>query len=240
MTTIVGVDDIQFWTDDEIVDADDIEGMKQADAVSVTFRRQKNRDNGGVVTQHRTDEQGDDEMCPVRASCHQDTKLRIGHDSRDDTRMYQRSGVGGWLWAKGNLVEGGTEAITGRRDRSRGKETWFPSRPHRDALDTSGRRDGNVPSRCAVRDNSTHRQVEEQDIHEVPAHTSDSVDTRSNDEDDECRLLLHGDDVGQLGRKPQRDTTPKMAETRSTRAIAHKQTRNAKDQIPRPLSYHTR
>ena len=67
MTTMVGVDDIQFWADDEIVDANDIEGMKQADAVSVTFRRQKNRENGGVVTQHRTDEPGDDEMCPVRA-----------------------------------------------------------------------------------------------------------------------------------------------------------------------------
>ena len=67
MTTIVGVDDIQFWADNEIVDANDIEGMKQADAVSVTFRRQKNRENGGVVTQHRTDEPGDDEMCPVRA-----------------------------------------------------------------------------------------------------------------------------------------------------------------------------
>jgi hypothetical protein len=67
MTTIVGVDDIRFWADDEIVDADDIEGMKRADAVSVTFRRQKNRDNGVVVTQHRTDETGDAEMCPVRA-----------------------------------------------------------------------------------------------------------------------------------------------------------------------------
>jgi hypothetical protein len=67
MTTIVGVDDIRFWADDEIVDADDIGGMKRADAVSVTFRRQKNRDNGAVVTQHRTDETGDAEMCPVRA-----------------------------------------------------------------------------------------------------------------------------------------------------------------------------
>jgi hypothetical protein len=63
MTTIVGVDDKRFWADDEIVDADDIEGMKRADAVSVTFRRQKNR----VVTQHRTDETGDAEMCPVGA-----------------------------------------------------------------------------------------------------------------------------------------------------------------------------
>jgi hypothetical protein len=49
------------------IDANDIEGMKQADAVSVTFRRQKNRDNGGVVTQHRTDEPGDNEMCSARA-----------------------------------------------------------------------------------------------------------------------------------------------------------------------------
>ena len=67
MTTIVGVDDIRFWADDEIVDADDPERMRRADAVSVTFRRHKNRDNGVVVTQHRTDETGREDMCPVRA-----------------------------------------------------------------------------------------------------------------------------------------------------------------------------
>ena len=33
----------------------------------MTFRRQKKRDNGVVVTQHRTDKTGDAEMCPVRA-----------------------------------------------------------------------------------------------------------------------------------------------------------------------------
>ena len=67
MTTIVGVDDIRFSEDDEIVDAADSERMRRTDAVSVTFRRQKNRDNGVVVTQHRMDETGDAEMCPVRA-----------------------------------------------------------------------------------------------------------------------------------------------------------------------------
>jgi hypothetical protein len=67
MTTIVGVDDIQFWADNEIVDAVDSERMRRADAVSVTFRRQKNRDNGVGVTQHRTDKTGDAEMCPGRA-----------------------------------------------------------------------------------------------------------------------------------------------------------------------------
>ncbi len=67
MTTIVGVDDIQFWEDDEIVDAADSERLRRADAVSETFRRQKNRDNGVVVTQHRTNRTGDAEMCPVRA-----------------------------------------------------------------------------------------------------------------------------------------------------------------------------
>ncbi len=66
MTTIVGVDDIRFWANDEIVDVDDSEGMRWADAVSVTSRRQKNRDNGVVVTQHRTDKTRDAEMCPVR------------------------------------------------------------------------------------------------------------------------------------------------------------------------------
>ena len=40
MTTIVEVDNIRFWANNKIVDADDSEGMRQADAVSVTFRRQ--------------------------------------------------------------------------------------------------------------------------------------------------------------------------------------------------------
>jgi hypothetical protein len=67
MTTIVGVDDIRFWADNKIVDAVDWEGMRRADAVSVTFRRQKNRDNGVVVTLHRTEKTGEAEMCPVWA-----------------------------------------------------------------------------------------------------------------------------------------------------------------------------
>jgi hypothetical protein len=67
MTTIIGVDDIRFWADDEFVDAADLERMRRAGAVSVTFRRQKNSDNGVVVTQHRTDKTGDVVMCPVRA-----------------------------------------------------------------------------------------------------------------------------------------------------------------------------
>jgi hypothetical protein len=67
MTTIEGMDNIRFWADNEIVDVDDPEGMRRTDAVSVTFRRQKNRDNGVVVTQHRTDKAGEAKMCPVWA-----------------------------------------------------------------------------------------------------------------------------------------------------------------------------
>jgi hypothetical protein len=67
MTRIVGVDNLLFWADNEIVDADDTEGMRRADAVSVPFRQQKNWDNGVVVTQHRTNKTGDAEICPVRA-----------------------------------------------------------------------------------------------------------------------------------------------------------------------------
>ena len=98
MKTIVGVDNIQFWADNEIVDADDTEGMRRADAVSVTFRQQKNRDNGVVVTQHRTDKTG------AGRTCHQDTELCIGQDSRHNKRRHQCFGVSGRQQAEGNLV----------------------------------------------------------------------------------------------------------------------------------------
>ncbi len=58
IATIVGVYNIRFWADDKIVDADDPEGTRRTDAVSVTFRRQKNRDNGVLVTQHCTRKDG--------------------------------------------------------------------------------------------------------------------------------------------------------------------------------------
>jgi hypothetical protein len=66
LTTVVGVDDIRFWTNDKLVAVDDHDKMRSADSVSVTFRRQKNRDNGVVVTQHRNNRLGKGEMCPVR------------------------------------------------------------------------------------------------------------------------------------------------------------------------------
>jgi hypothetical protein len=59
MTRFLGVDNIQLWADNKIMDADNPEGMRRADVVSVTFRQQKNRDNGVAVTQHRTDKTGD-------------------------------------------------------------------------------------------------------------------------------------------------------------------------------------
>jgi hypothetical protein len=43
--------------------------------------------------------------------------------------------------------------------------------------------------------------MEEQNIHEVPAHTGDGVDAGGNDVNDEHRLVLHSYDIGRLGRK---------------------------------------
>jgi hypothetical protein len=97
MTTIAGVDDIQFWEDNDIVDAADLERLRRADAVSVTFRRQKNRDNGVVVTQHRTDKTEDAEMCPVWALAALVIRIR-GYASvrnRDEERRHQRPGGNG-------------------------------------------------------------------------------------------------------------------------------------------------
>ena len=58
---------MRFWVHGEQLRTDDHDQLRGADSVSVTFRRQKNRDNEVVVTQHRNDNLGDDVMCPVKA-----------------------------------------------------------------------------------------------------------------------------------------------------------------------------
>ena len=64
-TTVVQVRDVTFWKGSERVGLHLTDEIRDADAVSVTFRKQKNRDDGTTITQHKNKD--DDELCPVRA-----------------------------------------------------------------------------------------------------------------------------------------------------------------------------
>ncbi len=63
ITTVVTIDDVRFRKDGETIPTDDRE---LADTVSITFRKQKNRDNGTTITQHQNDRPGQTDICPVR------------------------------------------------------------------------------------------------------------------------------------------------------------------------------
>jgi hypothetical protein len=59
ITTVVTINDaVLFCKDGETITTDDQELMRHADTVSITFRKQKNRDNGTTITQHRNDRPG--------------------------------------------------------------------------------------------------------------------------------------------------------------------------------------
>ena len=66
-TTVVQVRDVTFWKGNERVEPDQADDIRNADAVSITFRKQKNRDDGTTITQHRNLNPDNDELCPVRA-----------------------------------------------------------------------------------------------------------------------------------------------------------------------------
>ena len=51
-TTVVQVRDVTFWKGSEQVGLHQTDEIRNAGAVSVTFRKQKNRDDGTTITQH--------------------------------------------------------------------------------------------------------------------------------------------------------------------------------------------
>ncbi len=78
ITTVVTIDDVRFRKDGDTIPADDQELARLADTVSITFRRQKNRDNGTTITQHRNDRPGQADICPVRTLANLVARIR-GH-----------------------------------------------------------------------------------------------------------------------------------------------------------------
>ena len=67
ITTVVTIDDVLFRKDGKTIPTDDRELMRLADTVSITFRKQKNQDNGTTITQHRNDRPGQADICPMRS-----------------------------------------------------------------------------------------------------------------------------------------------------------------------------
>jgi hypothetical protein len=78
ITTVVTIDDVRFRKDGDTIPTDDRELMRLADTVSITFRKQKNRDNGTTITQHRNDRPGQADICPVRTLAKLVSRIR-GH-----------------------------------------------------------------------------------------------------------------------------------------------------------------
>ena len=68
-TTLVQVRDVTFWKEQgsKRVQRDHTDDIRNADAVSITFRKQKNRNDGTAITQHVYLSLDNDKLCPVRA-----------------------------------------------------------------------------------------------------------------------------------------------------------------------------
>ncbi|KAI2510348.1 hypothetical protein MHU86_4072 [Fragilaria crotonensis] len=66
LTSVVRVDNIRFRKRGEALMTSSHEKTRDADAVTITFRRQKNGDKGATVTQHRNNNPDQADICPVR------------------------------------------------------------------------------------------------------------------------------------------------------------------------------
>jgi hypothetical protein len=66
-TTVVRVRDVTFWKENERIELEQADDIRNADAVSITFRKQKNRDDGTTITQHKNLNPDNNDLCPVRA-----------------------------------------------------------------------------------------------------------------------------------------------------------------------------
>ena len=66
-TVVQQVRDVTFWKGSKRVPLDHRDDIRNADAMSITFWKQKNRDDGTTITQHRNLSLGEDELCPVQA-----------------------------------------------------------------------------------------------------------------------------------------------------------------------------
>ncbi len=66
LTSVIRVDDVRFRRQGETLPTRDQIQLQDADAVTVTFRKQKNGDKGATVTQHRDGNLDQSDIFPVR------------------------------------------------------------------------------------------------------------------------------------------------------------------------------
>ena len=76
LSTVVRTDDVRFRKNGETLTTTDRDRLRDADTVTITFRRQKNGYKGATVTQHRKDNSGQSDICPVQAMADLATRVR--------------------------------------------------------------------------------------------------------------------------------------------------------------------
>ncbi|KAI2490976.1 hypothetical protein MHU86_23578 [Fragilaria crotonensis] len=99
-TSVVRVDDVRFRKLDKVLTTFSYEQTRDADTVTITYRQQKNGDKGAKVTQHRNNNPGQADICPVR------TLAELIHRIKD----YERPGrtnlkINAFVSTKSNELE---------------------------------------------------------------------------------------------------------------------------------------
>ena len=86
LSTVVRSDDVRFWNHGETLTTTDRDRLRNPDTVTITFRRQMNGDKGAMVTQHRNDNWGQLDICPVQAMADLATRVR-NYERRGRTNL---------------------------------------------------------------------------------------------------------------------------------------------------------
>ena len=78
LSSVVRMDDVRFRKNGEALTTTDQERLRDADTVTITFRRQTNGDKGATVTQHQNDSPGQSDIHPVWSLADLATRVRKG------------------------------------------------------------------------------------------------------------------------------------------------------------------
>jgi hypothetical protein len=76
LTSVIRVDDVRFRRHGETLPSAEQTQSQDADAVTVTFRKQKNGDKGATLTQHRNENPNQSDICPVRTLAELTARVR--------------------------------------------------------------------------------------------------------------------------------------------------------------------
>ena len=87
LSSMVITDDVRFWKNGETLTTTDRDRLRDADTVTITVKRQKNGGKGVTVTQHRNENLGQSDICPVRAMADLATRVRNYEERRGRTNL---------------------------------------------------------------------------------------------------------------------------------------------------------